>query len=756
LAGLLGPALLSAALGVQMMLAALLLVKPPAKQTGENTIFGAYGVRPERDLAVYLGSIAFAFAVGVVLSWGWNRRVRLLDAPVSDRFLRSSLLAQSLVAVGGTAFCLIQFLRARTYLGRGMRVPAWYFATSAAVGAVSIAVGIAGTGNPGNKPADTKRRPPRESWEGEGTEGEEESGIDARAPLKFSALDLIVPIGIVLLIYVPSWRQMSGKAFMEETLFHWDFFAMGPTLAFSHGKALGTEIYSLYGVGWAMVFSALRTWLPISYGRMIQIGSIYACIYLMGVYLFLRLQVRRPSLAAMGTGLVTLHFLLAMGGVVIWRFPSLTVLRSPFDIWCFVALVAHWRSRRRLWAVVAGAFVGLAVLFSTDTGLYLAASVGLYWLGTLWLRSDRKRHAADVIVSGVTGLAVAVAGLAIAGRGTILSAGFWKGWLEPILAFGGGFGMLPLATYPQKLPMTIFVVLFFAYLAIIGYGLIRLLHHRARHFEVLNGFLAIYGLFTLIKFVGYSLDLEVYRLWIPLALILTNLAGRASARAVVSAGQTWGDPRRSRVILKLPYAAAGLVVVLLLVAIPRFWLAEPLLTYPNLVSSTLHGSKPDGLCLMIHPMDICGLPPDLAGTAEQFRAIAGRLRDFSRSGKTFAVIDESGSLFYLASETAPWGRYSRLFPMMVRKEQVVQVKEFLKRHPPDLVVTRMPKQVGYERWAWFGLGPLPDSLFADTRDALLTVVRQRYRLETEMKPFEVWRLAYPAAGESSGNPDSKP
>ena len=62
-------------------------------------------------------------------------------------------------------------------------------------------------------------------------------------------VDLAVTLTVVAIIYVPDYSGLAGRLFARERLHHWDFYAMAPTLAFHHGKALGTEIYSQYGIG---------------------------------------------------------------------------------------------------------------------------------------------------------------------------------------------------------------------------------------------------------------------------------------------------------------------------------------------------------------------------------------------------------------------------------------------------------------------------------------------------------------------------
>ena len=77
---------------------------------------------------------------------------------------------------------------------------------------------------------------------------------------------------------------------------------------------------------------------------------------------------------------ITLH--LFNGGdrdSIIWSFPSSTLLRHPMDVWFFIAALRYVRSRRKLWAVLAGVAVGLAIFFETDTGLYLTVTFGAFW-----------------------------------------------------------------------------------------------------------------------------------------------------------------------------------------------------------------------------------------------------------------------------------------------------------------------------------------------------------------------------------------
>jgi hypothetical protein len=727
--GLLGPVLLGSALGVETTLVAVAGLKPPPQPIGQLTKWGASFFFPERDVVIYLAGALVGIAASMGFIWAWKHRVTA-NAPYKGRVLRS-LVLQAAVAAAGTSLFMYLFVQARTHLIRHQRAPVWFFLLSGAV-ALTYAV-CAVAGRPGM--AST-------SLEGNGEDAALKTGERDTPRARLSWLDLAVPLAIALLIYVPDWRQLAGKIFMEESLFHWDFYAMGPALAFSHGRALGTDAYAMYGVGWPMVFGGISAWLPVSYGRMIQIGSIYACIYLTGAYLLLRLMVHRRLLAVLGTALLALQFFVGMGHEAIWVAPSVTVMRWAFDVWCYIALLMNWRSGRRVWAVCAGLFVGLALVFSLDTGLYLAAAAAFYWACSLPLGGDKARHIADAAWSAGVAVAMFVAGGLIASRGTLLSTAFWRGLLEPLQDFLGGFAQLPLATVPNVPTLVIFVGLFLIYLVLVGYALAQLAHKQARHFEVVNGSLAVYGLLTLLQFVGRSYDYTPLRLWMPLALILTSLAGRVWAPSPTSEKKQ----HRSRPSLRLGAALAGLLAVVVVLVAPRWLIVDPLTSYPNLINNLIHARSGDGSCLVLEPKDICGLSADYSGIAGRFQAVSRRLAGIRAEGKTLAVLDESGSTFYLAGNTAPWSRYPRLFVMAYSRQKLEHLEARLVAEAPDFILTRMgpgTASAGYPAWPpAFGVGPGPSSPFPDTWAALEAVVRSRYLLESSLPPYQLWRLAY--------------
>lgn len=726
-AGLLGPLLLMAALGVQMVLAVVALI-PTADQPDNLTPYGRFLYIADRDLQIFAVSTVVALLLAVASTRIYSRRFDTGGTPAA---IGGRLVVHAAVALAAVVLSIAGFLWAREYLRDGSDLPGVYLLFAGGLAAVTV--------------ISTFLPAPRRtgSWGSRWERLAESPGEPVAVRLKLSPLDLAVPVILVLLIYVPDWRQLAGRFFYEESLFHWDFFSMAPALAFAHGKALGTDAYSMYGVGWPMLFGGLTRWVPLSYGRMIQIGSLYAGVYLTGAYALLRLLTRRSALAALGVGVILLQLFLWQSSAVIWRFASLTMMRWPFDVWCFIAVLLFWRTGRRVWALAAGAAVGMALLFATDTGLYLAAALTFYWLATLRLSTDRRKHLLDALSSVVVAFVVLIAGLLVASRGGLFTPEFVEGWLQAILEFGGGFAQLPMATAPNAVTVAAFVVLFFCYLTLIGWSLARLIHNRASHFEVFNGFLAVYGLLMLVHFVGRSGDYTPFHLWIPLALIAVNLAGRFWDYAEPGFARREMAPFRRRMVRALPFAGVAVVVGLFAVLGPEPMLRQPIKDYPSLASKLAGAGEPDGLCLIEQPKDLCGLPAHQQPTVNHVRAVAARLARIVDQGRTFAVVDETGSLFYLLAGSPSFSRYPRIFIAMYNDEIVEEVKNSLEDPPPDYILTRplVPDEGKpfYRFWRFATFGMAPGSLHHETWEELNEVIRRDYVLDTDMAPFQLYR-----------------
>jgi hypothetical protein len=700
-----GIVLLLAGLAVQMCLAAIVLVDPPALDQAELSQWGGFALHPEREAPLYLATLGAALVVFAALSLWLERRT-------SHRTGGSFLLSpgvQGAVAIGATAAFVALLARLRD-TPAGQAHPGGQVAALAAPFLVALLFLAASV------------------WLSPGAVSGKPAEFDSGAPdrLRFSPWDLIVPVAVFLLLWVPEGTIPAGRMFLEENNIHWDLFAMAQALMFRHGQALGTDTYSYYGAGWPLVFAGLAEWVPLTYGRMIQIGSAYLVVYMCGIYLFFRVLVRRPVQAVAGTVLVLLPCFYWLYGLYFWRSPNVTPMRWAFDVWVLLALVVHARTSGRAWAVAAGVFTGLAVVFNINGGLELATAVGFYFLGGLMLK--RPGAGRDFATAGLASLTLVVAGLALAGRGQVFSLEFWTGWLKEPL----GFSSLPLLTGVTPAALFWFAALVFGYLLAAGWAISRATRRAATMLDWLAGAIGVYGLMLLVKFVRYSSDQTLYRLLTPATILLVFFAARA-----------W---ERRRFDIGLPVKIGGLAVAAVAVAAAVFSgpkLVDPVLDYPNLVAQWSRGADPEGVCLLTEPRDLCGLPAGFEQPAGQIQAISAQLSDLKSQGKSFAVIDENGSLFNLATDTGPFFRQPRIFFSTIAKDRVEAITEELDSDPPDYMLTRLPLVEGtpdYQAWSLMGIGPTENSFYGDLWGSLQQVVESRYQLESTMEPYQLWRL----------------
>ncbi|MCA1703285.1 MAG: hypothetical protein LC808_08495, partial [Actinobacteria bacterium] len=550
-----------------------------------------------------------------------------------------------------------------------------------------------------------------------GTSGSRRQSTDAAAPrIRFGLLDLVVPLLVVGLLYLPGWRQVAGDAFYREGSLHLDFFGLGPALAFRSGAALGTELHAYYGLGWGVVIALLD---PLTYGNIIRLEVVYGCLYFSGVYLLLRVLGGDRRWAAVGTVLAVLLQMFAgyPADVVLWRSPSATIMRWPFDVWFFLACALHLRTGHSAWTCLAGATVALAVVFQTDTGFFLAAAFAFYWL-CLWRvegAQSLKRLAGSIAVAGL----ILCLGLGIAGRWTFLSGAFWAGWLENMRLSAAGGTLLPLTSVSSTWSITVFMVVTASYLAVVGYAALAIVARRIPTSTAMLGCIALYGFLTFLYFVGRSNPFNLFRPLVPFAILIAALGG-VTHRAW--AGRNPNGGRSS----KLAHAAVPWVALAVAVAM---LLANPgARAYPGLARTAVTEATARGVCLFEDPDDVCGLPSDSRQSLKELHALANRLRSLGSSTTSVAVLDHSGPVIQFMAAARPWGRYLPLFPSLMTRAQLRAVIRDLQQRPPPLVVMRSPGEAIF---------------YADIWRELRVPVERDFVFAGREGPFEIWRRRAP-------------
>ena len=686
---------LAAAASITAFLGAVLVWRPPPPPRDQLTINGNTYVVPEHDVQLYLGiCLAFAIVVFVIARKGGAKA-----AP-----------AAGAVALAGAAGALLVAMACFTHAARrlpaGPRIRPWELAVLAAVTAACV-VGAWAT-----RPRRTAQEAPY-------------GPVDGPAlPLRWRLADLLVPVTIVAVLYVPGWRRLAGNAFAGEEFLHIDYFAMASARAFDAGVALGTTMHVYYGVGWALILSKLPLVGTLSYGEFIRLEVVYGCLYFVAVYALLRIFVGDWRWAAAGTALAVLAQLFAgyTTALVLWRFPSATVLRWAFDVGFFLAGLQYLRTRRPVWLVAGGVLVGLALLCVTDSGSYLALSAVFFW-ACLWRLSPRPPALLRVgVQAGVAGLAVLFLGLQVASRWTAFSGAFREGWLENLRLTGAGATLQPMTAIVDRTPLAWFTLMVATYLVVAGYTVVRLVHGHLNERTVLLGTVAVYGLFTMLYFVGRSNELNLFRPAVPFVIVVVGYA------ATVHAGR-----RAKPALARLPHVA-------LAVALTAVVIHPGVRVYPGLVRTAVAGGETDGICVFNDPDDICGVPVLATDYVIALHAVADRLRALGSPSRSVAILDATGPLLYGMADTRPWGRYVPTFPGLHFWSQVETVVADLNDYPPELIVMRSPE--------------LRQSFHEDIWQAVRPSVERAFTLESRFGAFEIWQRTPipPLGGKAGTNP----
>ncbi len=537
-------------------------------------------------------------------------------------------------------------------------------------------------------------------------------------PLRLGkVLRYAVPVFIILVVGVPPqrWRFIAGQFFVNELCHHLNFSVMGPALSFAHGKAFGTEIFSLYGVGWPVLASLLSHFSALTYGNLIGLEVIAGCVYYVALFFLLRSGFKHELWAACGV-ILAMYWQVFSGlkpGDIVWQYPSSTMMRHPLDVGFFLALLMHQRSGKIRWAAVAGLAAALGVFFETETGIYLLVAFFIYSVLRAGLATNEGRPRGwkgfllPPVVCSSAAAATLLPLLLYASRGTLFTRAFLGGWLEAFAMYGSwGVSALPIAELPDA-PLLIFVIMVTVYLGVIGYVLLRGLYGHASRGEVLLATLAAYGLAVLLVFVGRSHPLDLCRATPPFAVLVTALmfAGYNALPSLL---------RRSA----FPYVLVG-GLFLLLLAKPAFR------CYPNFLGTLFAPGPTGGLSLKSDPPDVSGLPPEYENFASDVHGIGAAIQTLAPDGKSVAILDLNATMLHYLANACPWSRYGFIYQIAWTKQFITDLRNDLIQRPPRVVVIR-------------GQDASRPPYFDFLWEPLYETVTNHYALCQTVGPFEIW------------------
>ncbi len=184
---------------------------------------------------------------------------------------------------------------------------------------------------------------------------------------------------VVALLAIPDISLLSGNMYSIDGCHHWEYFALGPALQVRAGRALGSAAYTQYGVAFPLFLAGIDPIVPLRFDNLLRWSIGFGCVYFTGLALLLRVLLRSRLWAAIGTLVaVNLQCFTGTASFAIWFYPSSSILRYGLDIWFFLALCLHVRTRNQAWLAICGVVNGLAILWEMDTGIYLLGVSVLY------------------------------------------------------------------------------------------------------------------------------------------------------------------------------------------------------------------------------------------------------------------------------------------------------------------------------------------------------------------------------------------
>jgi hypothetical protein len=555
------------------------------------------------------------------------------------------------------------------------------------------------------------------------------------------SMDVWIACLIFSLVYLPMPSLVAGLVFSTDRFYHWDHFMMAPALAHLHGMALALDVYAPYGLGWPTLMSSLSGVLRLSHQNAIAFGAVYSGIYFSALYWLFRTAVGRRCLPLAGVllslwlGFFSPAFAQHAATQSNWQWPSMMLLRAPFDVFFFLALLVHARGGRALASVAAAALAGLSLFFETDTGLMIVGTFTIYWVGLLTFGASsrgggdeevpsegaivRPERIGPTLWSSLAALLVVmILGLVLATHGRFVSQplgvlALWLGGLTNAVSVSARLFTEYVAEAPMSLPPILAGLGLCLY--VVGDAAMTALHRRLGPMSWFLGCLGFYGAGRLVLFAWNSEPIRARFVGFSAAIILVVLFSRALGRLDVWAARST-TPHAARLVALAPLATL-LGTAGLLLSSPTFR------DYPNVWQLISAGPPAGGTFVLPDREEIwvteridrrIGLP---------LRAAADEIRRLSAEGNRVAVLDESKTFIYLESGTKPWrGDAAHFMNTWTLADAKERREDFRESGPPYVLMQRRPPRKKLTRDSWI---------------AMRKSLHPRYRVAKELPFFDI-------------------
>lgn len=719
-----GNIILPISIGIQWIITAIMVagLHPYNRNMIPFTKTGLTLYKPEYETQIYVIGCLLLTGSICIFSWIWHRRISTKTSKIHEfqfqvnlavwQFLLtvcSGLIYFILLSLSGEAI-LIWWRQPVNYLYKLIATGIWILILISP-GLISLFIYISKIGNEKYKNIILSLKP-----------------IKVNRMLVSGLIDLFVIVIIFFAIYIPNWQALTDQIFIGDQMSHWDAFAMRPMLVFKHGLALGRDIYIQYGIGWAMVYTWIDKFWPIAYGQMVFLSIIYTGIFYLGIYFFFKLITKSIIYSIIGIT-ATLYFqffALEAPFSFHWMTPSATVLRAPMSIWFFIMIYLHNNTRKNRYLYLAGIFLGLSLIFGFDTGIYLLVTFCFYFIiliiGSIVQKKlhELKQLISCSLVSLFIVLTVLNGGFVLASQFRIFHPDFWSGISEGITQFAGGISYVLMTRFKSDLILAEFLFKVGLYIFTIGYLFINLLQKQVKTKDVLMACLGVYGLLSLLIFIGRSVPGNLIYSSIPFWLILVIYINSVHKYVFTYLLKLGNLPKQTIIVMQHGITVCLLlIVILLLVDFPAFR------KYPNIYNSYISkNSDPvnQNTCIQNYQPEVCSLVKIFMAEKYELDMLAQKMQSKQSEGKKVAMYDDWDVLFALDINSYPMFRYRP--EEIFTQKQLTLIKQQISSLSPEYIITRK-KSLENDIDVW---------------NSVHESINSKYILTETTDNFMVWRL----------------
>ena len=205
--------------------------------------------------------------------------------------------------------------------------------------------------------------------------------LDAQKVLLYRRLvDILFLIFIFLAVYIPDPQAALAKMFVGEQYHHFDSVIMGAGWIAMSGNLIYVDNWSQYGLGMPIMLGHLAQWMGGYSYEHVFVAIMWVCIiYYLLLYLLMRYWYGNILMAiAAILVVIKLQMFYSFSYPMTFTYPNGKALRSCFDIFFMISILAHMHTHRPRYLYLASAIVGLCFFHIFTTGIDLFFGLSVY------------------------------------------------------------------------------------------------------------------------------------------------------------------------------------------------------------------------------------------------------------------------------------------------------------------------------------------------------------------------------------------